>query len=100
MIGNTKSEGPNITTYIVKSRLTIAASEALWRLPSPPTVGEKYTALFCKFKCGLLYKWIAKPFRLPLQLFGNTKMKNKQWIIKADWKSPPLRQPGGSRRRQ
>ena len=50
----------------------------------------------------LISTWIAKPFVLPLQIFGNTKMKNKKWpyTIKAERKSAILSNTGGSRRRQ
>ena len=56
----------------------------------------------CEFKSVLIYTWIAKPFVLPLQIFGNTKMKNKKWpyTIKAERKSAILSPTGGSRRRQ
>ena len=55
-----------------------------------------------EMKSVLIYTWIAKPFVLPLQMFGNTKMKTKKWpyTIKAERKSAILSDTGGSRRRQ
>ena len=65
-------------------------------------VEKKHAVSLCKFNSVLIYTWIAKPFVLPMQIFGNTKMKNKKWpyTIKAERKSAILRGTGGSRRRQ
>ena len=62
-----------------KSRMKIAASEGYWRIPSSPIVREKHMVSLCKFKSVWIYTRIAKPLILPLQIFGNTKMKNKKW---------------------
>ena len=58
-----------------KTRTKLAAYERDWRLPSSPIVRKKTVVSLCKFKSVLIYTWIAKPFILPLHIFGNTKMK-------------------------
>ena len=87
---------------IQKTAARIAAYEQYWRLPSSPIVERKHAISLCEFKSVLIYTWIAKPFILPLQIFGIMKMKNNKWpyTIKAQRKSAQLRDPGGSRRRQ
>ena len=84
-----------------KSRTKIGDSEPYWRLPSSPIV-KKHVVSLRKFTSVLIYTWIAKPFVLPMQIFGNTKMKNKKlpYTIKAKRESAILSPTGGSRRRQ
>ena len=64
---------------LYKSQMKISANQGDWRLPSSPIVEQKHKDLLCKFKSVLIYTWSAKPLILPLQMFGNTKMKTKKW---------------------
>ena len=85
-----------------KTRTKIGDSEPYWRLPSSPIVEKKHVVSLCKFKSVLIYTWIAKPFVLPLQIFGTRDFYNKKmtFVVKPERKFPHLRDPGGSRRRQ
>ena len=55
-----------------KSHMKIAATERYWRPPSSSIVEQKHVVFLCKLKSVLIYTWVAKPFVLPLQIFGNT----------------------------
>ena len=69
-----------------KSRMNISASEHTWRLPSSAIVDQKHEDFIYELKSVLIYTESAKPFILPLQVFGSTKMKFKKWqdSIKAE----------------
>jgi len=55
--------------------MNIAATEQYWRLPPSPIVEQQHKDFVCKFKSVLFYTRVAKPFFLPLQMFGNTKLE-------------------------
>jgi len=73
-------------SYIKARCMDIAASEGHWRDPAWPIVETTHKDSLCDFKGVWIYTWIAKPFIvLPLQIFGNNKMKpiTWPWFIKA-----------------
>ena len=78
------------------TRTKLAASEATWRLPSSPIVKENVGVSSCKFKSGLIYTRIAKPYILPWLCFSpcikqytfSKKTRTKFAGSEATWRLP------------
>ena len=90
--------------YIWHLSLTFISDISIWHLYLTFTFDIYIWHLYLALNSNVYWftQWIAKPFVLPLQIFGDTKMKSKKWpyTIKAEEKFPQLRETGGSRRRQ